>query len=68
MAEPTKEELMARVSALEKQLVGKENGKLEFKVLALRNRVGYFRVRRDPGTIAKGEMRCSRQLSESMLL
>jgi len=32
------DELMARISEFEKQLVGKKNGKLEFKVKALRNR------------------------------
>jgi len=32
MAEPTKEELMARIAELEKQVAGKKSGKLEFKV------------------------------------
>ena len=32
MAEPTKEDLMARISELEKKLGSKEGGKLEFKV------------------------------------
>ena len=32
MAEPTKEELSARITELEKQLEGKKSGKLEFKV------------------------------------
>jgi hypothetical protein len=32
MAEPSKEDLMARISELEKQLESKESGKLEFKV------------------------------------
>jgi hypothetical protein len=32
MAEPTKEELIAKVGAFEKQLVEKKNRKLEFKV------------------------------------
>ena len=32
MAEPTKEELLARVAELEKQVAAKKAGKLEFKV------------------------------------
>jgi hypothetical protein len=32
MAEPTKEDLMARITQLEKQLGSKQSGKLEFKV------------------------------------
>jgi hypothetical protein len=32
MAEPTKEELMARIAELEKQVAAKKAGKLEFKV------------------------------------
>lgn len=32
MSEPTKEELMARVAELEKQLGSRKSGKLEFKV------------------------------------
>ena len=32
MSEPTKEELMARVAELEKQLGARKSGKLEFKV------------------------------------
>ncbi len=32
MAEPTKEELMAKIAELEKQVGGKKSGKLEFKV------------------------------------
>jgi hypothetical protein len=32
MAEPTKEELMARISELEKQAGAKKSGKMEFKV------------------------------------
>jgi hypothetical protein len=32
MAEPSKEDLMARIADLEKQLESKESGKLEFKV------------------------------------
>jgi len=32
MAELTKEDLMARIAELEKKLVSKESGKLEFKV------------------------------------
>jgi hypothetical protein len=32
MAEPTKEDLMARIAELEKKLGSKEGGKLEFKV------------------------------------
>lgn len=32
MTEPTKEELMARIGELEKQLGAKKSGKLEFKV------------------------------------
>jgi hypothetical protein len=32
MAEPSKEDLMARISELEKELESKESGKLEFKV------------------------------------
>lgn len=32
MAEPTKEELMARVAELEKQLGARRSGRLEFKV------------------------------------
>lgn len=32
MAEPTKEELLARIAELEKQLGAKKSGKLEFKV------------------------------------
>ena len=31
MAEPTKEELMARIAELEKQAASKKSGKLEFK-------------------------------------
>ena len=32
MAEPSKEDLMAKIAELEKQLESKESGKLEFKV------------------------------------
>jgi hypothetical protein len=32
MAEPTKEELMARIAELERQVVTKKSGKLEFRV------------------------------------
>ncbi len=32
MAEPTKEELMARIAELEKQVEAKKSGKLQFKV------------------------------------
>jgi hypothetical protein len=32
MAEPTKEELLARVAELEKQVAAKKTGKLEFRV------------------------------------
>jgi len=32
MAEPSKEELMAKIAELEKQVGGKKSGKLEFKV------------------------------------
>ena len=32
MAEPTKEELMARIAELEKQVVTKKTGRLEFRV------------------------------------
>ena len=32
MAEPTKEELLARIAELEKQAASKKSGKLEFKV------------------------------------
>ena len=32
MAEPTKEELMARIAELEKQAAAKKSGRLEFKV------------------------------------
>jgi len=32
MAEPTKEELIARIAELEKQVGGKKSGKLEFRV------------------------------------
>jgi hypothetical protein len=32
MAEPTKEELLARVAELEKQLAAKKTGKLDFRV------------------------------------
>jgi hypothetical protein len=32
MSEPTKEDLMARIAQLEKQLGSKQSGKLEFKV------------------------------------
>jgi len=32
MAEPTKEELQARIAELEKQVAGKKTGKLEFRV------------------------------------
>jgi hypothetical protein len=32
MSEPTKEELMARIAELEKQVVSKKTGRLEFKV------------------------------------
>ena len=32
MAEPSKEELIARIADLEKQVGGKKSGKLEFKV------------------------------------
>jgi hypothetical protein len=32
MAEPTKEDLMARIAELEKRLGSKQSGKLEFKV------------------------------------
>jgi hypothetical protein len=32
MAEPTREELMARIAELEKQASGKKSGRLEFKV------------------------------------
>ena len=32
MAEPTKEELLARIAELEKQVATKKAGKLEFKV------------------------------------
>jgi len=32
MAEPTKEELLARIAELEKQAAGKRAGKLEFRV------------------------------------
>jgi hypothetical protein len=32
MSDPTKEELMARISELEKQLGSKQSGKLEFRV------------------------------------
>jgi hypothetical protein len=32
MADPTKEELMARIAELEKQVGGKQSGKLEFRV------------------------------------
>ena len=32
MAEPTKEELLARIAELEKQAASKKSGKLEFRV------------------------------------
>ena len=32
MAEPTKEELMARIAELEKQVTAKKNSRIEFKV------------------------------------
>jgi hypothetical protein len=32
MAEPTKEELLARIAELEEQAASKKSGKLEFKV------------------------------------
>jgi hypothetical protein len=38
IAEPTEDELMAWIPEFEKSLVGKKNGKLEFKVKTLRNR------------------------------
>ena len=50
MADPTKEELMARIAELEKQSVSKKSGKLEFRVGA-KGGVSVYGLGRFPVTL-----------------
>ena len=48
--DPTKEELMARIAELEKQVGGKRTSRLEFKV-SEKNGVSVYRLNRFPVTL-----------------
>jgi hypothetical protein len=50
MAEPTKEELLARIAELEKQAASKKSGKLEFKV-SEKGAVSVYGLGRFPTTL-----------------